>query len=344
MLRLAIITNPGSYRNRLWPLAAQALRKAAPGAVFFEAGSVAALAAIAAEVESVGFEVVAIAGGDGTVQHVVTALDRACGGKLPLLALLGGGAYDSLAALGGSGDAEVRLRRLSVALASGVPMLLEPPESRLFPFSLLQPGGREFLRVVERDTLRVGGACGFRLGVGLPVVFVEAVYQAGGGRSAGLRTLVRAASSSMVKGPFARALYRPLPVTVWVDGDEWPALPLYGMVCSTVEEAGLGLRPFRRALEQPGFFQALGLTAGPRAFALELPRLLLGLPARRDRLLDSVAERVELRPSLRHAPDHSLPHSGTGPGGLRYLLDGELLDSPGPLTVGLGPRIRVVRT
>ncbi len=324
MSRLGIITNPRSYRNRLWPLAAQALRKAAPGAAFYEAGSPSALAAIAQEVKAAGHEVVAIAGGDGTVQHVVTALDRALSGALPLLSLLGGGAYDSLAALGGKGDAEVRLRRLSVALASGTPLSAEP-------------GGSEALRVVERDTLRVGGACGFRLGVGLPVVFVEAVYQAGGGRWAGLRTLVRAANSSMMKGPFARALYQPLPFTVWVDGEEWPPLPLYGMVCSTVAEAGLGLRPFRRALEQPGFFQVLGLTAGPRAFALELPRLLLGMPARHDRLLDGVGERVELRPSSQHV------QGGGGGAGLRYLLDGELLDSPGPLSVGLGPRIRVVR-
>ena len=209
MSRLAIITNPQSYRNRLWPLAAQALRKAAPGAGFYEAGSVAALAAVAEEVTAAGHEVVAIAGGDGSVQHAVTALDRACGGKLPLLALLGGGAYDSLAALGGRGDAEVRLRRLSEALASGAPMSAESARA----------GDPEALRVVERDTLRVGGACGFRLGVGLPVVFVEAVYRAGGGRSAGLRTLVGAANSSLVNGPFARDLYRPLPVTPAADFD-----------------------------------------------------------------------------------------------------------------------------
>lgn len=341
MSRLAIISNPRSYRNRLWPLAAQALRKAAPGAAFYEAGSVAALAAIASEVKSAGHEVVAIAGGDGTVQHVVTALDRACdhsaGGKLPLLSLLGGGAYDSLAALGGKGDAEVRLRKLSVALASGVPISTEP-------------GGPEALRVVERDSLRVGQECGFRLGVGLPVVFVEAVYAAGGGRGAGLRTLLRAANSSLAKGPFSRALFQPLPVTVWVDGEEWPPLPLFGLVCSTVAEAGLGLRPFRRAVEQPGFFQVLGLTAGPRAFALELPRLLLGRPARKDRLLDGVGERVELRP-LAHGGGNlgsgnqgsGNRGAGAGAGGVRYLLDGELLDAPGPLSVGLGPRIRLVR-
>ena len=140
---------------------------------------------------------------------------------------------------------------------------------------------------------------------------------------------------------------------VWVDGEEWPPLPLFGLVCSSVAEAGLGLRPFRRAVEQPGFFQVLGLTAGPRAFALELPRLLLGRPARKDRLLDGVGERVELRPlphgggdlgggSLGSGNLGSGDH-GAGAGRVRYLLDGELLESPGPLTVGLGPRLRLVR-
>jgi len=33
---LAIIANPNAHRNRNWPLASQALRKEAPGAVLFE--------------------------------------------------------------------------------------------------------------------------------------------------------------------------------------------------------------------------------------------------------------------------------------------------------------------
>ena len=317
MSRLAIIANPQAHRNRLWPLAAQALRKAAPGATLHEAGSVADLARVAAEVKAAGHEVVAIAGGDGTVQHVVTALDEAYQGRLPLLALLGGGAYDSLAAMGGKGDAEERLRALSVALASGVP---RSGEAARF--------GEDTLQVEERDCLRVDGACGFRLGVGLAVRFVEAVYATGDpGRWAGLTTLLRAAGSSLLGGPFARHLYQPLQVAAFVDGEEWPPLPLFGLVCSTVAEAGLGLRPFRRAVEQPGFFQVLGLTASPRAFALELPRLLCGLPARRDRLLDGIAERVELR----------------GAPGLPYLLDGELRVAGSSLLITVGPRIRLVR-
>ena len=88
------------------------------------------------------------------------------------------------------------------------------------------------------------------------------------------------------------------------------------------------MRPFRRATEQPGAFQALGLTAGPRQFALELPRLLFGLPARRDRLLEGVGEKLEL--------------SARAP--LHWLLDGEIyLSATGKLSVGLGPRVSLVR-
>ena len=114
-----------------------------------------------------------------------------------------------------------------------------------------------------------------------------------------------------------------------LDGEEWPRIEIYGLVCSSVAEAGLHLRPFRRATEQPGAFQVLGLTAGPRQFALELPRLLFGLPARRDRLLEGVGEKLEL--------------SARAP--LPWLLDGEIYSSrTGRLTVGLGPRVSLVRT
>ena len=251
--------------------------------------------------------VVAIAGGDGTVTHTVTALAGALGNDLPPLALLGGGAYDSLAPLGGKGDAEDRLRRLSEALASGTELQLE-----------------------QRDTLRVEGRCGFRFGVGLPVRFIEAIYATGSvGPITITRLLLRALWSSLNLGPFARNLYAPMDLRVRLDGEEWPRIEIYGLVCSSVAEAGLHLRPFRRATEQPGAFQVLGLTAGPRQFALELPRLLFGLPARRDRLLEGVGEKLEL---TARAP-------------LPWLLDGEIYSSrTGRLTVGLGPRVSLVRT
>lgn len=311
MAGIVIIANPNARRNREWPLAAQQLRKAAPGAAILETRGPEELANVARVVQKERPRVLAIAGGDGTVTHTVTALAHALDGDLPPLALLGGGAYDSLAPLGGRGDAEDRLRRLSEALASG-----------------------SELRVEQRDTLRItasdgAGRCGFRFGVGLPVRFIQAIYASGNtGPWTSTRLLARAFWSSLTRGPFARALYEPMDLRVCLDGEEWPRVEIYGLVCSTVSEAGLGLRPFRRATEQPGAFQALGLTAGPRQFALELPRLLCGLPARRDRLLEGVGEKLDL--------------SARAP--LSWLLDGELYSSAnGKLTVGLGPRVSLVR-
>ena len=292
------------------------LRKAAPGVPLIETRTAAELAQAARELAADRPRVLAIAGGDGTVTHTVTALWKAVGDALPPLSLLGGGAYDSLAPLGGGGDPAGRLKRLSVALASG-----------------------NELKVVERDTLRIteerkGGErtndrCGFRFGVGLPVRFIEAIYATGGsGPWTSTRLLARTVWSSLAVGPFARRLYAPMDLRVRLDGDEWPPVAIYGLVCSSVAEAGLGLRPFRRATEQPGAFQALGLTAGPRQFALELPRLLVGLPARRDRLLEGVGESLEL--------------SARAP--LSWLLDGEIYtSSTNSLTVRLGPRVALVR-
>ncbi|TMA24258.1 MAG: hypothetical protein E6J88_11335 [Deltaproteobacteria bacterium] len=306
MAGIAIIANPNARRNREWPLAAQQLRKAAPGAPLLETRNADELAKAARALAADRPRVLAIAGGDGTVTHTVTALFKEMDGKLPPLALLGGGAYDSLAPLGGGGDAEDRLRRLSEAVASG-----------------------NELKLIERDTLRVDDRCGFRFGVGLPVRFIEAIYATGSnGPWASTRVLARTLASSLTLGPFARRLYAPMDLRIRLDDDEWPPVPIYGLVCSSVAEAGLGLRPFRRATEQPGAFQALGLTAGPRQFALELPRLLVGKHARRDRLIEGVGERLEL--------------SARAP--LSWLLDGEIYTSAtGRLTVGLGPRVSLVR-
>lgn len=312
MAQLAIIANVNARRNREWPLAARELRKAAPGATLYETRGDDDLRIAAKAIAAEGPRVVAIAGGDGTVTHTVTALAAELP-RLPPIALLGGGAFDSLAPLGGRGAAEDRLRRISTAIHSGSELRLRE---------------RDTLCVNERDGAVGGGRCGFRFGVGLPVRFIQAIYQTGNpGVFTSARLLVRAFASSLSAGRFAKELYAPIDLRVRLDGEEWPRVPIYGLVSSSVAEAGLRLKPFRRATEQPGAFQTLGLTAGPRQFALELPRLLFGRPARRDRLIEGVGEKLEL-----HSPRP-----------LAFFLDGEIYDARGSLTVCPGPRVQLVR-
>src|SRR5205807_5959871 len=88
MAGIAIIANPNARRNREWPLAAEQLRKAAPGATLLETRGQKELAEAARALAAQKPRVVAIAGGDGTVTHTVTALAAAMDGHLPPLALL----------------------------------------------------------------------------------------------------------------------------------------------------------------------------------------------------------------------------------------------------------------
>src|SRR5207302_3615944 len=74
MAGIAIIANPNARRNREWPLAAQQLRKAAPGAPILETRNADELAKAARALAADRPRVLAIAGGDGTVTHTVTAL------------------------------------------------------------------------------------------------------------------------------------------------------------------------------------------------------------------------------------------------------------------------------
>ena len=61
--------------------------------------------------------------------------------------------------------------------------------------------------------------------------------------------------------------------------------------------------------------------------AITVPRLLFGRPARRDRLLDAVAETVELR----------------SPRPFGHFLDGEIFPPARKVEVSLGPRLTLVK-
>src|ERR1700738_5445069 len=75
MASLAIIANPNAHRNRLWPLAARELRKAAPGVSILETRGPDELARAGAQLARERPRGGAIAGGDGTGQHRRTGLD-----------------------------------------------------------------------------------------------------------------------------------------------------------------------------------------------------------------------------------------------------------------------------
>lgn len=118
MTRIAVIANPGSRRNRARPAAVREVAAAHPELLYAEAAAPQEQGEILAEFARRGAELLAISGGDGTVQSVLTAL---CNGgaypELPRLAVLPAGMTNLIArdvGVGGRPD-EALLRLIGKA-------------------------------------------------------------------------------------------------------------------------------------------------------------------------------------------------------------------------------------
>lgn len=136
-LRVGLITNPGSGRNRSGLSKIRRLCADLPGSGYHEARDPVEIAAALGELSRFGPDVLAVNGGDGTVQAVLTALfrDRPFDDP-PLLALLRGGttnmtagdvglrgrmpgALQRLLSLAGSATAPVQVERRPILKVDG---------------------------------------------------------------------------------------------------------------------------------------------------------------------------------------------------------------------------------
>ena len=255
-----------------------------------------------------GISVLGINGGDGTNHVVLTAFVRTYGDEpLPAIAFLRGGTMNTTANACG--------------VAHGSPRHLL---SRL----LDKLDGRMSLETVEYDTLEVNGEVGFMWGVGLTQNFLREYYDDGHGKPTpvtAVQTLVWGSISGLVgnaKGQRLRARFRG---KVTVDGQPWPD-DFLAIAAGTIDQIGLGFRPFRRVGERPRTFHALGITCTVPEFLVDLGRIRLGLPMGPGKTHEALARSLVLE---RDEP-------------IDYFIDGDVYSSPSPVTVGVGPRLRII--
>jgi diacylglycerol kinase (ATP) len=257
-------------------------------------------------------EIVAISGGDGTLHQTLTALIRSYGGQaLPVIAILRGGAMNIVAeSLGIHGDPVELLRALLQLRRRG----LAPARLETFEHGLLQVGDRY----------------GFMFGAGVIHDFLKAYYATG--RPSPLtaaRLLLRAAASTLIGGPLSKQLYHPFHARVVADELAWSRERFVALCAATIEQIGLGFRPFYRWRERPDGFAVLGIETTPLGLLRELPRVKAGKPIRRNKVSDAVAREVALTP--------------TDPRELGYMIDGDLYTTDRTLTITRGPTLKFVR-
>lgn len=274
-MTVAVLASPKSGANRRAPRRLAALASLAKdhGARFEAPEGLDALERTLRDLADAGVRTLAVNGGDGTLHRVITSAAAAWGeDALPRIAILPGGTMNIAARSTGW------LGRAPEALAR----VLERPETvRARPTSLLRIDGRWL---------------GFLWGNGLIARFLEVyeeVEDPTTTRAAAI--LARGAASALVGGPFAAQLTRRWSGTVEIDGETLERTDWLAVAAGTVEQIGLGFRPFRFVADHPGRMHAVGLGCSVARFAPELPRVYARLPLAAADNVERVATRLVLR-------------------------------------------------
>jgi diacylglycerol kinase family enzyme len=323
---IGVVLNPRSRHHLRDPGAALRLARALGShGVLREARSIDELYRIAEDFRRVEIDVLAISGGDGTNHVTLTGfLDVYGGATMPQVALLRGGTMNTVANSVGvrRGRPEGLLGRLLRGYAERANAPLENVE-------------RHVMRIAPRADGNGGAGgkahYGFLFGTGVVAGFLAEYYRdLEPTPLVAAKTLARAVGSALVHGDMIRRMAAPFHGSVTLDdGSTWPQREYLTVTAGTIAHIGLNFKPFRRYDERPAAFQILGIYASPTSIVVELPRIHQAEPMRPGKAYDALATRAIVR-------------SATAEGPMRYMIDGDLHESPGELEVAIGPRVRLV--
>jgi len=310
MAGIGVVLNPRSRQNRRDPEAASRLAKTLGDCgVVRTAQTRDELARIAEDFRKLKIDVLGISGGDGTNHVTLTGfLEVYSDEPLPPVAFLRGGTMNTVAnAIG------VPKGRPDGLLASLIARYNERMENPL--------------QVVERNVMRIGDRYGFIIGTGVIHGYMSEYYRHPEPNPLHAAKTLFDACRSVV-------LNRPTPVTQrWEGRVEFPSgtnFPDRDYLCiaaGTVDQIGLGFRPFYRAPEAPGCFHILGIHTTAIGFVKKLGDVWRAKPMGEEHTYESVTDRAILHG--RH-------------GIVRYVLDGDIHEHRGPLEMRAGPRVKLV--
>jgi len=301
--RVVVVTNPRSRLNRKHPHLAGEL-----SAILGSEGAVVtppdleALDRLAPHLARA--QLLAVHGGDGTLHRVLTALHRA-GEVPPPVLLLRGGTMNIVADSVGN---KVEARQLLEQVVRG-----DATDEQV----------RHQLEVDLGDRVVVG----FLAGGGIISRFLELYYETDTPTPLdAARLLGRGALSALVGGRTARRLTRPYTGSLALDGEAWPGERWLAVAVGTVEELGLGFRPFPKVATSPGCMQVVGISSGIGTLATELPSVFLGRGVR--------------RPGNREALCQTLELTASEP--IQFMVDGDFHSGARTVTLRVGAPVRFV--
>jgi diacylglycerol kinase family enzyme len=312
MSGIGVVFNPRSRKNQRDPRAARRLAQTlGDHGVVREARSIDELHRIAEDFKKLEIDVLGISGGDGTNHVTITGfLDVYGGATLPSLAFLRGGTMNTVAN--------------SVGVGRGRPEGLLGRLIRAHAERASRP-----LANVERYVMRIGEHYGFLFGTGVVHGFLAEYYRYGNPSPlVAAKTLARGVGSTLVRGEMIRRMAKPFRGDVTLaDGTRWEERDFLAVAGGTIDQMGLGFRPFHRFDEKPEAFHLLGIYTSPLGFVRDMPRIWRAEPMREGKVVDATTGAATIR---------------SADGVMRYMIDGDLHETSGELKVSIGPRVKIV--
>jgi hypothetical protein len=185
------------------------------------------------------------------------------------------------------------------------------------------------LPIIERRCLQVGDLYGFIFGNGLLANFLEEYYARGRyGVWRALGIVLRVLISVLTTRRFARRLFRRFQGRLIVDGSALVQTDLTGIGVATVSEVGFRMKLHHRADDDPTRMGVLAILGGPLSLLLDILDVRLGRGLSPKRAKSFVASQVRIE-----------PYDAEG----LFTMDGDLYPSHGPLTIHLGPMLRILK-
>ncbi|HEY1958687.1 MAG TPA: diacylglycerol kinase family protein [Polyangiaceae bacterium] len=314
MSGIGVVLNPKSGKNLRDPGAARRLARAlGDRGIIREAHSIDELYRIAEDFQRLEIDVLGISGGDGTNHVTLTGfIDVYKSQSLPQVAFLRGGTMNTVAN--------------HIGIPRGQPEGLLDRLVRAYAERATRP-----LVNVERHVMHIGNTYGFLFGTGAVYGFLAEYYRGGTGQPSPIiaaRTLLGGIGSALVGGEIVSRIAAPFQGSVELDdGTTWEERDYFAVAGGTIDQIGLNFKPFYRWAERPGTFHLLGIHTSAMGFVADLPRIWRAAPMREGKTYEATPTRARL-----HSRD----------GTMRYMIDGDLHESKGPLDVTIGPRVKIL--
>ena len=251
---IGVVVNPRSRQNQRDPAAAGRLaRRLGDHGVVRTAKNRDDLARIAEDFRKLQIDVLGISGGDGTNYVTITGfLEVYADEPLPPLAFLRGGTFNT------------------VANAVGVPR--GRPDGLLGRLiTRYADRGRHPLEEVERHVMRIGDHYGFIFGTGAIYGFISDYNQAEVRDALWAAKVLGRAVGKVVTGQPTAVAQRWEGSVIVDDREVFPDRDYLAIGAGTVDQIGLGFRPFYRCSDEPGTFQILGIHTSAPGFVQKLP-------------------------------------------------------------------------